>query len=112
MRSRLEEATLANKQRISQLLIERVIVGDDTLEIRHVIPLRRPEADVVASVSPQGPSNGSEPVVNQPREAPERLRSDGVRPARLPPLGRQPVIGGPAVGTQDAADHFPHPLSW
>ena len=44
-RSRLEEGTLADRQRILQLLIERVIVGDDTLEIRHVIPLRRPEPE-------------------------------------------------------------------
>jgi site-specific DNA recombinase len=99
-RSRLEEATLADKQRILQLLIERVIVGDDTLEIRHVIPLRRPEAEAVGSASPQGPSNGSEPVVDQSREVPERLRSDGVRQAELhqhvalthvTPVGRETV---------------------
>jgi site-specific DNA recombinase len=39
IRGRLEDATLAEKQ-LLQLLIERVIVGEDTLEIRHVIPLR------------------------------------------------------------------------
>src|SRR4051812_10788037 len=39
VRSRLEEATLAERQRVLQLLIERVIVGEDSLEIRHVIPL-------------------------------------------------------------------------
>ena len=39
VRSRLDEATLAEKQRILQLLIDRVIVGEDALEIRHVIPL-------------------------------------------------------------------------
>ena len=41
VRSRLDEATLAERQRILQLLIERVIVGEDSLEIRHVIPLGR-----------------------------------------------------------------------
>ena len=41
VRSRLDEATLAEKQRILQLLIDRVIVGEDALEIRHVIPLGR-----------------------------------------------------------------------
>src|SRR5262249_5443430 len=40
--ARLDESTLADRQRLLQLLIERVIVEDDTLEIRHVIPLRRP----------------------------------------------------------------------
>jgi site-specific DNA recombinase len=39
VRSRLDEATLAERQRVLQLLIERVIVGEDSLEIRHVIPL-------------------------------------------------------------------------
>ena len=49
MRSRLDEATLAERQRILQLLIERVIVGEDSLEIRHVIPLGR------AGGEPSGP---------------------------------------------------------
>jgi site-specific DNA recombinase len=40
IRTRLAEATFADKQAILQLLIERIIVGEDTLEIRHVIPLR------------------------------------------------------------------------
>src|SRR6516164_4101789 len=35
IRGRLEDATLAEKQRLLQLLIERIIVGEDTLEIRH-----------------------------------------------------------------------------
>ncbi len=45
VRSRLEEATFAEKQRILQLLIDRVIVGEDALEIRHVIPLGRLKAE-------------------------------------------------------------------
>lgn len=40
VRSRLDGATLSEKQEILQLLIERVIVGEGELEIRHVIPLR------------------------------------------------------------------------
>jgi hypothetical protein len=47
-----------------QLLIERVIVGEDTLEIRHVIPL---------SNLPPGTSGPDAPDA--------RLCSDGVRPA-------------------------------
>ena len=38
--ARLNEATFADKQAILQLVIERIIVGDGRLEIRHVIPLR------------------------------------------------------------------------
>src|SRR3954447_7641013 len=40
--SRLDEATFADKQAILQLVIERIIVGNGRLEIRHVIPLRPP----------------------------------------------------------------------
>jgi site-specific DNA recombinase len=40
--ARLDAATFEDKQAILQLLIERVIVGEDTLEIRHVIPLHGP----------------------------------------------------------------------
>ena len=42
VRGRLDEATFADKQAILQLVIERIIVGDGSLEIRHVIPLRSP----------------------------------------------------------------------
>jgi site-specific DNA recombinase len=37
---RLAAPTVAEKQAILQLVIERIIIGDDILEIRHVIPLR------------------------------------------------------------------------
>jgi site-specific DNA recombinase len=66
VRTRLDEATFAEKQSILQMLIERVIVGAETLEIRHVIPLRGSIADEGASSAPEG-----------------RLRSDGVHHAEL-----------------------------
>jgi hypothetical protein len=83
VRSRLEETTLAEKQRLLQLLIERVIVGEDTLEIRHVIPLRRLEPQAIAPAPPDGPPEGSGPAGAPPEEAGERLRSNGVRQAEL-----------------------------
>jgi site-specific DNA recombinase len=61
--SRLHEATFADKQAILQLVIERIIVGNGRLEIRHVIPLRPP---------PQPSNNG-------PVQPTGRLRSDGVQ---------------------------------
>ena len=67
VRGRLAEADFAERQAILQLLIERIIVHDDALEIRHVIPLRRTE---------DGPSATGPPNV--------RLRSDGMDPAALP----------------------------
>ena len=66
IQSRLAEATFADKQAILQLLIERIIVGEETLEIRHVIPLRG-----------LPPSPGEANTFNVP------LRSDGVIPASL-----------------------------
>ncbi len=67
IRSRLNEATLAEKQAILQLVIERVIVGDGRLEIRHVIPLR-----------PSQPGNDGPSAPTAP------LRTDRVNPAALP----------------------------
>src|SRR4051794_8242769 len=65
--SRLDEATFADKQAILQLVIERIIVGNGRLEIRHVIPLRPP----------------SQPSNNGPVQPIRRLRSDGVNRAAL-----------------------------
>ena len=74
VRSRLDGATLAEKQEILQLLIERVIVGEGELEIRHVIPLR-----------------GSPPTGTSPEPPKDGLRPDGVDPAPLLP-GRVPHL--------------------
>jgi site-specific DNA recombinase len=62
---RLRSADLGERQTILRLVIERIIVHDDTLEIQHVIPLR-------------GHVPGNE------LEAPADigLRSDGVRPTK------------------------------
>ena len=42
IRGRLDAASFADKQTILQLVIERIIVHDGSLEIRHAIPLRSP----------------------------------------------------------------------
>jgi site-specific DNA recombinase len=97
IRLRLDEATLAERQRLLHLLIERVIVGENTLEIRHVIPLRRLKPETVSSVVPEGPSEGSGPAGVQAEEGGERLRSDGVRPAPLQPSERPVHPGTVAV---------------
>jgi site-specific DNA recombinase len=73
---RLDEATFEEKQAILQLLIERIIVGEDTLEIRHVIPLDGAPRNSMGSVAP--PESG--------------LRSDGVDCAPLP-LGAGQLSG-------------------
>src|SRR3954468_14825504 len=81
VRSRLDDATLAERQRILQLLIDRVIVGPDALEIRHVIPLGRLRAEASPpSSDPDGSGGGagSEPGGTPPDGPGARLRSDGV----------------------------------
>jgi hypothetical protein len=68
-----------------KLLIERVIVGEDTLEIRHVIPLGRPKLEALAPAQPGGPP-GAQGLDEPPLggEA-ERLCSDGVLQTLLAP---------------------------
>ncbi|MEJ7640303.1 MAG: recombinase family protein [Singulisphaera sp.] len=86
VRSRLDEATLGERQRILQLLVDRVIVGPDSLEIRHVIPLGRLKAET-ASPSPTDPDGSGGGEGSGPEETPvssgARLRSDGVEGAKL-----------------------------
>jgi site-specific DNA recombinase len=68
VRDRLDRASFADKQAVLQLVIERIIVHESSLEIRHVIPLRSPP-----------------PGRDRPVDHPDgRLRSDRVHPAALP----------------------------
>ncbi len=64
--ARLNEATLSDKQAILQLVIERIIVGEGSLEIRHVIPV-----------------SASQPGSDGPNAANAQLRPDGVHAAAL-----------------------------
>ncbi len=50
--NRLDEATFEEKQSVLQLLIERIIVGEETLEIRHVIPLPRNQDPPAVGIMP------------------------------------------------------------
>src|SRR5262249_20263725 len=102
-RGRLEDAALAERQQLLHLLIERVIVGEDTLEIRHVIPLRRLKPEALAPTPPDGPPEGSGPDEALPEGGAERLRSDGVNQAFLL-LAFQRVVRGVEVGHQHAAE--------
>ena len=65
--SRLKDADFSERQAILQLIVERIVVHEDTLEIHHVIPLRDP-----------GPVDGPTGPAT-PRDA--GVRSDGVAPA-------------------------------
>jgi site-specific DNA recombinase len=115
IRCRLDEATLAEKQRLLHLLIERVIVGEDTLEIRHVIPLRRLQPEALASGSPDGPGEGPGTAGAPAEQGGERLRSDGVRPTQLMPVLRQVVVDFVAVAGQHTpvalAQQFPQRIA-
>ena len=80
IQQRLAAATVADQQAILQLLIERIIVHEDTLEIRHVIPLRS---------APGEPVRPAPPIPG--------LRSDGMGITERPLLGREPFISRPAI---------------
>ncbi|XBH03585.1 recombinase family protein [Singulisphaera sp. Ch08] len=104
---RLDEATFTERQGILQLLIDRVIVGEDSLEIRHVIPLGHSggEASRLGPDERTGPSHGEgdgSEVTSEGRPN-CRLRSDGVSPADLPPGRHDPVIGAESVAGDDLA---------
>ena len=90
--ARLEDATFEEKQAILQLLIERIIVGEDTLEIRHVIPLHGPPGD------PQGP----------PDPPNLRLCPDGMNSATLPRSALQNRFYGSLEPPMGIAGHQPH----
>jgi site-specific DNA recombinase len=66
IRQRLPTVTLAEKQQLLQLLIDRIVVGTDTVEIQHVIPLHSDSAPVLESAA------GTTTTIR-------RLRSDGMR---------------------------------
>src|SRR4030095_16770814 len=67
---RLPAATLAEKQALLQFLIERIIVGTDTVKIHHVIPLHTPPTPVLQSAA------GTKTAIR-------RLRSDGTSDSGL-----------------------------
>jgi site-specific DNA recombinase len=70
IRQRLPRVTLAEKQTLLQLLIDRIVVGADTIEIQHVIPLHTDPAPVLESTA------GTTTAIR-------RLRSDGPSEARI-----------------------------
>ena len=99
VRARLDEASFAERQRILQLLIERVIVGEDSLEIRHVIPLGRAGGEPPGPGPEEATGSGDEGG-RGPGEEPShrpicRLRSDSVGPAHL--ASREPGISRGSV---------------
>jgi hypothetical protein len=90
--ARLDEATFEEKQTILQLLIERIIVGEGTLEIRHVIPLDGPPRSSRGSLAPPGSG----------------LRSDGVYGAPLPLGAGQLACHRGLYALVIVRDHQPH----
>ena len=54
VRTRLDEASPTDRQVLLQLVIERIIVHDGSLEIRHVIPLRSPPPGSEITAGPDG----------------------------------------------------------
>ena len=78
VRGRLDGASFADRQAILQLVVERVIVHEGSLEIRHVIPLRSPP-----------------PGREGPSQADGRLRSDRVDDVAGPGHARAGAVSAP-----------------
>ncbi len=97
VRTRLAAATVADQQAILALLVERIIVHDDHLEVRHVIPLRTPDSPTPANGGPAPPRSAAN----------LGLRSDGLGPADLPARLLQPGVGAVAVAAHDAGVVLP-----
>jgi len=78
IRTRLAQANFEEKQMILQLVIERVIVGEKTLEIRHIIPLHQlGEGSSILRVVENGSAGPPGPSVRP-------LCSDGMDYTSLP----------------------------
>jgi site-specific DNA recombinase len=104
VRTGLDRASFADRQRIVQLLVDRIIVGEDSLEIRHVIPLRGQDpAAIPMPPEPQtGPGGPTE--VNASSGGDERLRPDGVHPAaQMSNVAVYRVVAVVGVGVDEAA---------
>jgi site-specific DNA recombinase len=89
---RLQTASIAERQAILQLVVERIIVHDDHIQIEHVIPLHGPDPDSGS----RAPQSG------------RRLRSEGMGPAigedsQVGHAGRirEALVGGVAVALDD-----------
>jgi site-specific DNA recombinase len=90
--SRLAEATFEEKQLLLNLLVERIVVGEDILEVCHVIPLGH-----------HPPLDGSPPT-----EAIRRLSPDGVGATPLPARSLQYRGDGAFEALVAVADHKLH----
>src|SRR4051794_25006310 len=91
VRGRLDGASFADRQAILQLVVERVIVHEGGLEIRHVIPLHSPPPER------EGPS-----------QADGRLRSDRVDQVPGPGGARAGAVTG--LGIVGRLDRLPRGL--
>ncbi len=77
IRTRLAEASFEEKQKILQLVIERIIVGEEVLEIRHIIPLHQSaEGSLILRVGEKG-------ELGPPGPGLRPLCSDGMHDAPL-----------------------------
>src|SRR5262249_55058820 len=103
VRGRLEGGSLVEGQEVVEVRIERVMVGEATTEIRHVLPLARPKLETPARALPDGPPEGSGLDGSPLGGGAERLCSDGVLQALLMMSIDEPVVRRPAVVDHGAA---------
>jgi site-specific DNA recombinase len=114
---RPNELSGEEKQRVLQLLVERVIVRDGTPEIRHLVPLRAVREEA-SRLTPPGDASGVPDAQGASSRQPDgRLRPDRVPMPGLPSTLRRPVRYDPRRPPPAAADpdrllipHGPGPL--
>jgi site-specific DNA recombinase len=97
IRSRLQTASITERQAILQLVVERIILHDDnTLEIQHVVPLRGPApgSGTCPSTEIALCSDGMGPAERE-RDGPRIIRG-GIQ------FAGQPLEAAPAVNLQHA----------
>ena len=75
---RFDELSGEEKQRVLQLVVERVIVGDGTLEIRHLVPLRAVREEASRLAPPGNASSVPDAQGASSRQPEVRFRSDRV----------------------------------
>jgi site-specific DNA recombinase len=103
IRSRLHAVTIEERQAVLQLLVERIIVGDDTIEIRHVIPL--PLATDTTDSGETGDDGGDTGGDHSGADPPIRgWRSDRVHPTALPARSGQDAGQGGREALMRIAD--------
>jgi site-specific DNA recombinase len=134
MRSSAQTLDIAERQRIVRLLIKEVLVGDDTITIRHSIPIpTAPSGNDTPPTSGRAPATNDRSYLLRKGSNCPALRGPGFRVVNLPgfqhsrieplvdqsshhTIGDSPREDRPQLGSRDAVEvfldiYFDHPIT-